>query len=233
MKEYPMKKCTIFAITLAVSLAFSSLCLAQFEGVVRIKSTQTVEKKPMKITQEIFIKGDMVRSNITAENSPMGSVAMIIRQDKKVIWTVLDAMKMYMEMSMEKAEEMKKSMPKDTLKPTIKKTGKTQAILGHKCEEIRITTSDISATVWGTTELSSLAGAMKKITSRSQTPQSRWEQELENMNLVLLKMNIKNKTGEVTDLEITGIEIKSIADSQFQLPAGYTKQEMPTGMPGK
>jgi hypothetical protein len=185
---------------------------------------------PMNVTQEVFIKNDKMRSNMKADNSPMGPMAMIIRRDKGVIWTVFDAMKMYMEMSLKQTEEMARSMQKDTLKPTIKKTGKKQKILGYTCEEILVTTSEMTATLWGTTELSALAESMKWFNSSSNA-QPRWMQEVEKMKLLSLKMHSESTTGEVTDLEITGIEKKSVDDSQFQVPAGYTKQEMPAGMP--
>jgi hypothetical protein len=117
-------------------------------------------------------------------------------------------------------------MQKDTLKPTIKKTGKKLKILGYSCEELLVTTSGMTATIWGTTELSALAESMKWFNSSSNA-QPRWMQEVEKMKLLILKMHSESTAGDVTDLEITGIEKKGVDDSQFVVPAGYTKQEMP------
>jgi hypothetical protein len=138
-------------------------------------------------------------------------------------------MKMYMEMSMKQMEEFAKSMQKDTLEPTIKKTGKKQKILGYTCEEILVTTPEMIATLWGTTELAGLAESMQWLNSSSGA-QPRWSQEIENMKLLTIKMHSEKTDGEVLDVEITGIEKKKINDTQFVIPAGYKKQEMPAGM---
>lgn len=183
----------------------------------------------MNATQEILIKKDNMRTNVTADKSPMGPVSMIIRRDKGVIWTILDAMKMYMEMSLKQAEDMAKSMQKDTLVPTIKKTGKTQKILGYTCQEVVVTTSNMTATLWTTTELSALFESMQWLNS-STSAQPRWMQEVDKMKLLSLKTHSEKTNGDVLDMEITGIEKKNIDDAQFQIPAGYRKQEMPAGM---
>ncbi len=226
-----MKKIISISVMALLFFAFTSICLAQFEGVVNMKILQKSSKGEMDVTQEVFIKGDKMRSNMTTQKSPMGPITMIIRRDKGVVWTIMDAMKMYMETSLQKTEEMAKSMQRDTLKPTIAKSGKTQTILGHKCEEILVTTSDMKASLWGTTELSSLAESMKRINSSSASAQSRWMQEVEKMKMLVLKIHEEHKSGMSSDLEITAINKKAVDDSQFEIPAGYTKQEMPTGMP--
>lgn len=224
-----MKKTVILSAFIITFLACTSICLAQFEGVIKMKTSQKSSTNPMNATQEILIKKDNMRTNVTADKSPMGPVSMIIRRDKGVIWTILDAMKMYMEMSLKQAEDMAKSMQKDTLVPTIKKTGKTQKILGYTCQEVVVTTSNMTATLWTTTELSALFESMQWLNS-STSAQPRWMQEVDKMKLLSLKTHSEKTNGDVLDMEITGIEKKNIDDAQFQIPAGYRKQEMPAGM---
>jgi hypothetical protein len=224
-----MKKTVSLSALIITFFACTSMCLAQFEGVIKMKISQKSSTNPMNATQEVLIKKDNMRSNITSDNSPMGPVSMVIRRDKGVMWTLFNAMKMYMEMSLKQTEEFAKSMQKDTLVPTIKKTGKKQKILGYTCEEVLVTTSEMTATIWETTELSALAESMKQFNSSSNA-QPRWMQEIEKMNLLTLKLHSEKKDGEVTDMEFTGIEKKKINDAQFEIPAGYKKQEMPAGM---
>jgi hypothetical protein len=224
-----MKKSVMLTALIIALFACSSTCLAQFEGVLKMKTFHKSSAGPMNVTQEVFIKSDRMRSNMTADNSPMGPMAMVIRRDKGVIWTILESMKMYMEMSLKQTEDMIKSMQKDTLKPTIKKTGKKQKLAGYTCEEILVTTSEMTATLWATSELSALAESMKWFNSSSNA-QPRWMQEIEKMKLLTLKMHSEATNGDVTDLEITSIEKKSVDNSQFEIPAGYKKQEMPAGM---
>ncbi len=227
-----MKKLQSCGILLFLLIITTALSYAQFEGSLKMKSSQQTTRGTVNANQEMFIKGNKVRMNTVMEKNPMGTVYTILRGDKGVVWTVIDAMKMYMEMSLKSADEIAQKSQQDESNVTVKKTGKTQTILGYQCDEILITSDDMTATFWGTKELASLVETMKTMNSQNTKAQPKWGKEIAAMKVYPLKYHVEDKKMGTTEFEVLSVEKKPVADSMFEVHEGYTKQAMP-GMPSQ
>ncbi len=228
-----MKSYQKIALLIAIALVLFSLTTwSQFEG--RITSTTTGTKEPntpFSLTQEISIKGKKIRSVMTATGEQMGSLTIIFRGDKGSVITILDQAKVYMELPMKKIEEMMKNFPQDTNAVTVSRTGKTQKILGYNCEQVLLQEGETTIDVWGTRELTSLQDAMEMLSGIQKQKVPQWSKELDKLKLFPMK-TIITAQGTHAETNITSIQRKSLPESMFTVPAGYTKQEMPVGQPG-
>lgn len=217
---------------LIILVLFTVPALSQFEGIITTTTSGIKEPNtPFSITQDISIKGKKVRSIMTSPGEPMGSLIIIYRGDKGRLITIVDQAKMYVDYSLKTIQEMMKNLPRDTNKVSVRRTGKKQKILGYNCEEIIFEESGATMEVWGTTELSSLREAIRTLNDiqKQQVPQ--WSKELEKLKLFPMK-TIVSVQGTKAETNVTSIQKKSLPESMFEVPAGYTRQEVPAGQPG-
>jgi hypothetical protein len=220
-------------LALIIGLVFCSFPVwAQFEGTITTTTSGTREPNtPFSVTQDISIKGKKVRSTMTSPGDQMGSIVIIYRGDKGKLITILDQAKMYMEYPLKTVEEMMKNLPMDTSTVTFTRTGKKQKILGYTCEEIIFTQSAMTIDIWGTTELPSLREAIQSLNSIQKQKVPQWSKELDKLKLFPMK-TIITAQGTNAETNLTSIKKKKLSESLFEVPAGYTKQEMPAGQPG-
>jgi hypothetical protein len=154
-----------FALIATVLVSFSAILKAQ-----------TAKAPPAEYKFKLGVNYEMSRGK-AAENKnevsylfsegnytgiTMGDQGMLIVYDldKKMMITFMQQQKMYMIMDFDKirqkAEEMSKDAGQKTPSATdtkITKTGKTETILGYKCEQYQVTGKNSNMLVWITTEL--------------------------------------------------------------------------------
>jgi hypothetical protein len=214
-----------------ILILFSLPAWSQFEGTVISTTTGTRgPNSPFTITQEISIKGKKVRSNMSSPGEPRGAVSIIYRGDRGRIITILEQEKMYMEYSLKTIHQMMKNIPHDTNRAVVTRTGKTQKILGYNCEQVLIHQGEVDIEIWGTTELSSLRESIQALNEMQKQNVPRWSRELDKMKLFPMKTTISAQ-GTNAETDVTSIQKKSLPEAFFNVPAGYTKQELPTGQP--
>ena len=137
--------------------------------------------------------------------SGMGQGITIVDGDTGTVWVLQPAQKMYMEMKKGATQPMQTTQSDEELaKVADKKFLGTETVNGYQCEKYLYTYRDKALgtmTMWVATKLGHA-----------------------------IKMVHQSPEGE-SSFEYRNIKEGGVADSLFQVPAGYTKMEMP-GMPG-
>jgi len=208
----------------------SGVSIAQFEGAIDMKVTMQDEGKSHQMLYTMMVKKNLMAANIKGEDKENIESKFIFRGDKKVLWIVNDAEKVYLEYSL---KDEQKPSAKETEKSNVKvkKTGKKETILGYPCEEVIVEEGNEVTHLWGTTKLGDFYSDLMKSFGyvegeEASSGSSGWEAELEALKIFPLKI-ISMENGQVKQTqEVTKIESKSIPVSTFEVPKGYTKQKL-------
>lgn len=222
--------------TSVVLTLFSSISLfAQFEGKLDMKMTRGSDEDRKETMYMMSVKNNLLAATIKSNDPAAENGRFILRGDKQVIWIIDDARRTILEMSLkdeEKAIDRKSLMKnkKRAIAPTLTKTGKSESILGYKCDQWTTEEDDEIVSIWGTTKLGNIYnGLMKSFRQLGQGAEDGmdgWEGELARMKVFPLKV-VHTRDGVVTEAqEVTKIEAMSVSGSTFEAPAGYTKQSL-------
>ncbi len=176
-------------------------------------------KPPQTITYEV--KGSKMRFDAPT-GRPGGSGYAIMDTSNKKMITVVDAQKLAMVMNMD--DVGKGAGPAAAAgaaaAPKIDKTGKTDTVAGYQCD------------IWNVTAQSgnkSEVCVTKGITwfSSMKDPSKAWMSTLTGEGMFPLRAVTSDPTGkEVSRMEVTKVDKKSIDDSRFEVPAGYKTMDM-------
>ncbi len=148
--------------------------------------------------------------------------------DQKMV-TLMTDQKMAMVMDLKKMQEKMKGQVKEENPANVKisKTGKSETILGYKCQQYLIESDDSQSYAWITTELGSGMGNLAKSLSAilSSGPKPMGLPSMKGIeNGVLLKMeSTDKKNGNTTRLEAVNV---SKEGKKFPT-AGYNVMAMP------
>jgi hypothetical protein len=150
-------------------------------------------------THNIFVSHGNMRMET---RSPMGkgSMVVIFRKDKGVTWTLFPENKFYMENKLDQARLQKTlgKIPMDTTKEDLG----TETVNGFKCRKMRVETA------------TNIMGQEIKSTSTVWTS-----------DRLDLPLRSQGKDGGI--MELRDIKPGSQPPDLFEIPAGYTKREMP------
>lgn len=221
-----MKHLTRFLLIGALLIPGALSAASTFEGALRMQMTSGKEK-PFEI--DYLLKDGKAR--IVPQMGQKGSMAMIMDTAKMEMTVLMPEQKMYMVSSIKSAtEEAAKQAGTADIVP--EKTGRKEKILGYTCEEYLMKSKDgTTSAVWVTEEIGAFAGlgggGMGGGRGRGATAQA-WENAFAGKNQFPMRVVGLDKKGvENFRMEVTKIEKKSVADSEFVPPAGYQKFEMP------
>lgn len=150
---------------------------------------------------KIFMKGQKIRNEFDAGGQTNVS---IVRPDKKVVWMLMPAEKMYMEMPIteEAQEKILIKKPEDQVK--MKLVG-TETVNGYECEKYEY-----------------------------EVPISPEGQPSKHFTWIAkkLQMPIKAMAADGSfSMEYQDIKVGGVADSLFEVPQDYQKMAMPFQMP--
>ncbi|HUN64540.1 MAG TPA: DUF4412 domain-containing protein [Bacteroidota bacterium] len=212
-----------------------SAVFGQFEGVIDMKSTRGDGPDQKIVSTTLMLKGERIATTTAGMGRDGKEVKLIYAGDKNLIWMIDDSRKVYTEIALDSLpvpgtpdKEKKHSMPQ--------KTGKSMTILGYACDEWVVEDSSMETHLWATQKLGGLyEGFTKAIGNlmnrgRGNAGLQGWQKEFMAMKAFPLKTE-RYKGGKLSDVqEITRIDEKTLAQSLFETPAGYTKQSLPTGM---
>jgi hypothetical protein len=204
------------ALTLAFSLAASTLAAAQFEGIARYKLLGPDFGSEV----EFSIKGDKIRMDM---NSGGHQGATIMDSKTKQAITLLPNRKAYMVMKVDQKGAAKSKKP-----GKLVKTGKTETIAGYKAEEWTYESADGKMSLWGNKDLGGWAFSN---VGQGQGNEMEIPADFKEGGFFLLRLgNVKD--GLEAGLEAIKVEKKSLDAALFEVPKGYEEVDMGAMMGG-
>ncbi len=217
----------LLAASILLLTAVSSYAASTFEG----KVSQTItDGKGKSHDINYSLKTPKMRMDV-AEGGH--SAVMIMDTEKFEMLMLIEQQKMYMVMPMKKPVEqaVEKSGDRDV---DVQVTGKTDTILGYKCNQVLITDKSSGSVTecWLAPDLGLFmglgSGGGGPFGGRKPAAGAKWEEALKGkagFPLRIIGHDAKGK--ESFKLETTKVEPGTLADSLFAPPAGYTKFDMP------
>lgn len=156
----------------------------------------------------------------------------IMDMEKKEMIMLMPEQKTYMVMPMKQA--MDKATEHTDKNMDIERTGKTEKILGYKCDQIIVKDKENGTVteMWVAPNLGTFMGMSSgggMFGGRKSATSAKWEEALKGKSGFPLRVVTRNATGaEDSRMEVTKIEPGSQPDSLFAPPADYEKFSMPS-----
>ncbi len=212
-------------LMLMVSLvSVKILAQSQFEG----KVVMNVKSGDKDTDINMFVKGNKTLIQVSNEQK-----ANVIMDSKAKTMTILmPEQKMYMEMDMNMMKGMTEKMKKNDeaedngkMNGKFDKTGETKDINGYECEKWVYTDDDGNKTeAWMTKELGNFMGFSNPMANDES---SSWQKEIEGKGYFPM-LAVHYVDGEVeSSMEVKSVDKKSLDESMFEVPAGFSKLNMP------
>ncbi len=176
------------------------------------------------------IKSNAVRIDLQAEGQAFAS---IMDLEKMEMTLLMPEQQMYMVMPIkDKVEKaMDKAFENDA---TIEKTGRTETILGYKCDEYLAKDREAVTEIWVAEGLGSFMGLgsggnpMGGMMGGGKKRGTGWEEKFKGKPGFPLRVISRDKKNRETfKMEATKIEPGTLPASLFQAPAGWQKFQMP------
>ena len=206
-----------------------------FEG--KVSLAMTAEKgRPMNL--DYSIKGQKIRTDMHAEGRPMTTIMDLARLEMLML---MPEQKTYMVMPIKKPVEQALAKQGEST-AGIEVTGKTETILGYKCNQILVKDKGTVTEVWAAEGLGAFMGlgqgggggggnplaGMFGGGGKKSANAAKWEEALKGKGGFPLRVITRDPKGKDTfKMETTKIEPGNLPDSLFSPPAGYEKFEMP------
>jgi hypothetical protein len=218
----------IFAVASLLTAAHSFAANA-FEGKVSLAITA---EKGRTQALNYSMKGQKLRMDIETEGKAM---ATIMDLNKLEMLVLMPEQSMYMVMPIKK--QVEKAMEKQGESTAeIEVTGKTDTILGYKCEQLLVKDKGTVTEMWVASGLGTFmgmgsgggGGGLFGGRKGSGPAAAKWEEALKGKGGFPLRVISRDAKGkESYKMEATKIEPGSLSDSLFMPPAGYNKFQMP------
>jgi hypothetical protein len=214
-------------------LASGPAAAQQFEGVV----TMTVQGgRTGELTQ--MYKAGKVRTEMKGPEGQSG--VMLMEPGKSGMTMIMPSEKMYMVMD---PAMMGGRAPRDTTPPKITKLGTSETIAGKSCDNYRVESQQVHevCAAKGMGFFGGMGGG-PMMGGRGPgggqggggMPAFASEKMMAEFKEGFFPLRISRVEGEkkTVAMEVTTIEEKPLPSSLFEVPEGYTKMDMPMGMPG-
>jgi hypothetical protein len=215
----------IFAV-----VALCTAVLGQAAGFEGKLSLSISSGKGQSQVLDYSIKGSSMRIDMTAEGQ---SFANIMDLQKMEMLMLMPSEQMYMVMPIKESldKAMDQAVEKDA---TIEKTGRTETILGYKCDEYVTKDRKSTTEIWiaqglGTfMGLGNNGGGMGGMFGGKSKAAEGWEAKFKGKPGFPLRVVSRDaKSKETFRMEATKIEPGSLPASLFQPPEGWQKFQMP------
>lgn len=230
----PMNLLLRFIVVGSLLTAVHSSAADSFEG--KVTFSMSAGKGPSQV-MDYTMKGSVIRMDMKTEG---GSVSNIMDMNKREMLMLMHDQQMYMQMPMKLPPEAAAKAKEMESTAEIEKTGKTETILGYKCQQVLVKDKGTVTEMWLADGLGTFMGSLSGGGGggpfggggRGGAPApSKWEQALKGVGgfpLRVISRNASNK--ETYKMEVTKIAPGPQPDSSFAPPAGYQKFQMPGGM---
>lgn len=218
----------LFAVG-ALLTAACSFAAKTFEGKVTLN--MSAGKKGGQ-TMNYSIKGQKLRMDIDTDGH---QIMTIMDMEKLEMLMLMPDQKKYMVMPIKKPiEEAVAKHGESTA--VVEVTGKTETILGYKCNQILVKDKGVTTEVWMAEDLGMFMGLGNSggnpmagmFGGKAKAAPSGWEEQFKGkagFPLRVISLDAKNK--ETFRMEATKIEPGNLPASLFVPPAGYEKFQMP------
>jgi len=219
----------LLAVSTLVLTSLSSYAADAFEG--KISLAMSGEKKGRSQNLDYSVKGKKLRMDMTAEGN---QVATIIDMEKLEMIMLMSDQKMYMVHSIKQpVEQAAEKVAKNNT--DIEVTGKTETILGYKCNQVLVKDKGTITECWlaeGLGAFQGLGGGQGggggMFGGKKSANAAKWEEALKGKEGFPLRVISRDSKGkEVYKMEATKVEPGKLPDSLFLPPAGYEKFQMP------
>lgn len=215
----------------ALLTAVQSFAADAFEGKVTFAMSGGKDRTQV---MDYTMKGSLLRMDINAEGH---AASTIMDMGKREMLMLMHAEHMYMVMPMKLPPEAATKAKAMESTAEIEKTGKTETILGYKCQQVLVKDKGVTTEMW----LAEGLGTFMGMGGGGGSPfgggggggaaPGKWEQALKGLGgfpLRVISHNASNK--ETFKMEVTKIAPGPQPDSEFTPPADYQKFQMPGGM---
>jgi hypothetical protein len=202
------------------SIVSALASLVAFEGEIDMSMTMALAPATGMSTS-FEMKGTKLRT----ETKGVVAMVSITDMDAKKSWTIDHAARTYTEIDLSKLSSSPSSTPvKSTA--TAKKLGKSDTVAGYSCELWEVDDTGMRTELCMASGLSMMALGLSGPFSMFAKGDDAWSQVLSHG--FPLRMIMSDPGGKpMMKMEATRIEKKSIPDSEFAIPAGYTKLASP------
>lgn len=207
-----------FLAFVCAAMAVSTANAGDFEGILHMSTAHGMEP-PRKM--DWSIKGGKARIDRAREDGR--SHGMIIDTTSKKMLMLFDDKHAYMENDLggERGERLDKMMEKYE----VERTGQINTVAGYSCEIWRIKEKDVQQQR-SEACIAKGFGHVASFWVEPRKAQPPWITQLVNDGGMALRSIHYDKTGaEVSRMEVTSVEKKSLDGGLFTIPAGYTKME--------
>lgn len=220
-----MKKLSSFILACAL-LVPAALHAASFEGKVRFKITTGKSAQDM----DYSVKNGLARIDVQSKDA---TASIIMDPTKQEVTILMLEQKMYMVQSLAGKNGATATAGVDTSDISFEKTSATEKILGYTCTKYIAKNKDSTTEIWATEDLGTFMGTGPGGGSpfgggkRGSAGAQAWEAAFVGKNFFPLRVVSQDAKGkEITRMEATAVEKKSIPDSQFSPPDGFQKFDM-------
>lgn len=173
------------------------IILSGIASAMEFSADTVMTTKESKMTGKMYFKADRIRMDM---NVKKGNMSTITRMDKKVIWNIMPAQKMYMEMPFNQQDKPK---VEEKMEGEIeRKQVGSENIDGHPTKKYLITYKSGK----GKEQMHQWLATDINFPVKTASIDGTWTQEYKN------------------------IKIGSQANDLFEVPAGYKKMQLPSGM---
>jgi hypothetical protein len=204
----------------APSIVGTLASLVAFEGQIDMSMTMAMSPKASTMMTTFEMKGTKMRT----ESKGIATYVNITDTDAKKSWVIDNAAHTYMEIDLAKITSPSPSVPKSTA--VAKNLGKSDKVAGYSCElwEVVDRTSRMELCI--ASGLSMMALGLSGPFSLFAKGDDAWSQVLSRGFPLRIVMSDPSGAPMMT-MQATRIEKKSVPDSEFAIPAGYTKTPSP------
>jgi len=223
-------KRTLFLSNLSAAIAILLALPAQAD----ITITQTVSPGEGKPDMEVItkFKGDKLRVDTG------NMVSAIVDGASGDVTTLIHGQKMYMVMPASVIQAMN-SQAQAAAKfggdgagetPDLKPTGRTDTIEGMKAEEYEAAAQGSTMKVWITKDVPNLDSLMEQLSKFSKVSQQSQPGGIDYDKLPGFPVKTVVESPQLGQIEtvVTSVEEGEVSESEFEMPSGYKKVEMPT-----
>ncbi|WP_438479449.1 DUF4412 domain-containing protein [Oleiharenicola lentus] len=197
-----------------------------FEGKVDLAISTGAKGAPQALSYSI--KGDKLRLEMAAEGHAMAS---IVDTTKQEILVLIPDQKMYMVMPLKQGVETAAKAGGVNTDVQVEATGKTDTILGYKCEQVLVKDKNQVTEVWLAEGLGTFAGlgsGGNPFGGKKPAATAKWEEALKGKSGFPLRVITRDlKSNETFKMEATKITPGALSAALFQPPAGFQKFQMP------
>lgn len=222
----------LLAVGTLLLAAVSSSAATAFQGKVTMAITSEKGK-----TQDLnySIKAQKLRIDINTEGH---QIATIMDMEKLEMLMLMSEQKMYMVMPLKKpieAAAAKAEAKGYESTAEIEATGKTETILGYKCNQILVKDKGTVTEMWVAEGLGVFMGLGNNggggglFGGKKSASAAKWEEALKGKSGFPLRVVSHDAKGkDIFKMEATKIEPGTLPESLFLPPAGFKKFQMPS-----